>query len=120
MFGNRILFVLISVFFAMIMNVSMVPIHEDDEFIPTEIMNEDEHMITTEIISETTAIPDVVTDNLLFFEVTVVPFDKSIKTDDNLLYYKQGAVPFTPQPDEPLSFTAEMPHAMGNISYDKL
>ncbi len=91
----------------MIIDVSMAPIHQ-------------EKVITTETISGTMVIPDVVTDYLLFFEVTAIPFDKNIKTDDHLLYYKQGAVPVTPKPDESHSFTIEIPHIMDNISYNKI
>jgi hypothetical protein len=44
-----------------------------------------------------------------------VPFDESIKTDKDLLFYK-GIIPITPEPDGPHSFT----HAMFNISNNEM
>jgi len=72
----------------MVMTISTVPIdHHEDEF------------VTTEETGETTVIPDVVTNNLLFFDVTAMPIDKSIQTNEGLLFHKEGVVPITPEAD---------------------
>ena len=77
MFGNRILLVYITLFVIMINAVSMGPIDEEDG--PSEY--EDSEMESSEEMSETTTIPDVVTDNLLFSDVTTLPMDKDIKNE---------------------------------------
>jgi len=86
------------------MNISTIPFDDHDN-----------EVATAEEVHATSTIPDVVTDDLLFFDVTAVPFDKSIKTDKDLLFYK-GIIPITPEPDGPYSFT----HAMFNVSNNEM
>ncbi len=106
MISTRILFVFMALMLVMVIDVSMAPVYEEDGE-------------TTETIIETTDVPDVVTDHLLFFDVSAMPSYKNVETGDKLLYNKQGAVLVTPSPDESHLFTIEIPHVTGNISYNE-
>jgi hypothetical protein len=97
MIGNRAIFIFVSLLLAMVMIVSTVPIQKDEETTdkPTEKYMEEE-TTTLHEIHETSTIPQIVTDNLLFVEVIVVPLDKNIIKDNTLLFKEEGKVPVTP------------------------
>ncbi len=90
MISNRMILVCITLFLVMVMNGSTAPVDRVDE------------VVTTEGMYITSALPDVVTDKLLFFKVTALHFDKSIKMKD-FLYYKQGVLPVISDYDKPRS-----------------
>jgi hypothetical protein len=96
MIGNRAIFIFVSLLLAMVMIVSTVPIQKDEETTdkPTEKYMEEE-TTTLHEIHETSTIPQIVTDNLLFVEVIVVPLDKNIIKDNTLLFKEEGKVPVT-------------------------
>jgi hypothetical protein len=99
MIGNRSLFFFVTLFLIMVITISTAPVDHD----------EDEFATTVENI-ETTAIPDVVTNDLLFFDITAMPIDKSIQTNEGLLFHKEGVFPITPAADGPASFSNPMSH----------
>lgn len=86
MIGKQALFMLISLVLVMIMNVSTVPIKKDGEK-----------------LAATTSFPDVVTDNLLFFDGTEELNNGDI-SDNKYLLYSKDSTPFIPVADEPLEF----------------
>ncbi len=93
----------------MVMSISTAPMYEgDNEDVTPSSHNHNHEGETEEEIHETTSVPDVVTNDLLFFDVTAVPLDKSIKTNEGLLFGKEGDVPITPEPDEPHSFNNQI------------
>jgi hypothetical protein len=105
MIGNRSLFVFITLLLVMVMSISTAPMYEgDNETVTPSSHNHNHESETEEEIHETTSVPDVVTNDLLFFDVTALPFDKIIKTNEGLLFRKESEVLVTPELDEPHLF----------------
>lgn len=86
------------------------PITYDDTKIESdEESDEDEIESTTvEYIQETTSIPEVVTDRLLFVNVTKISLDidNLMKVIDPLLFDNEGELPATPTTETPEPFTS--------------
>ena len=105
MICNRTLFIVITFGLLMITSISMAPFENDEEPVTREQTND---------------LPDVVTDGLLFVDVTGIPLDENIKTDGRLLYDQKNSLPRTPKPDEPRAVVLTTPDQMVNVSNDEI
>lgn len=83
----------------MITSISMAPIEDNEEPMTDEHTND---------------LPEVVTNGLLFADVTGIPLDESIKTDGRLLFDKSNVIPRTPKPDEARAVMIPTPSPMGD------
>jgi hypothetical protein len=92
MIASRCIFIFITLFLAMVLTISTAPVI-DSEVVTT--VNE---------IEETSDLPEVVTDRLLFFDVTRMPLDENVKTGDVLLFEKDSEMPIIPITETPQSF----------------
>ena len=118
MVSSRVILICITLFLAMVMTISSLPIadkelgtNEHTESMTNEHSKPsvDETITPTDEIKETSTIPDVVTNKLLFADEKVVPMDENIKKGEFLLFKTDNDIPVTPSTEDPRSFEINLP-----------
>jgi methionine-rich copper-binding protein CopC len=110
MASSRGIFIVITLFLAMLMTISSAPVVHD-QLVTSEPESKVVDDVATKMneIKHTTDVPDVITDKLLFFDVTAMPMDENIKTGNTLLFEKTGDTPQYPPTEGPRSFQMDAP-----------
>lgn len=97
-------FIFVTLFLAMFMTISSVPIVDYES-----VTSEPEKKFIDNEIKGTTELPDVITDKLLFYDVTAIPIGENIKTGDALLFENIDDIPHFPPTEDPRSFQMTVP-----------
>jgi hypothetical protein len=110
MVSSRVIFIFVTLFVAMLMTISSAPV-VDDESVTSEPEDKSfQDMVPTQNETEqTTDVPDVITDKLLYFDATAMPLDENIKTGNFLLFEKPGDLPQYPPTEDTQLFQMSMP-----------
>jgi hypothetical protein len=121
MVSSRAILICITLFLAMVMTISSLPVVDKESetkepivdkelktkkpIVDKEVMtNEHPKTSVDETMTPTSTIPEVITDNLLFADAKDVPIDENIRKGEVLLFKTDNDVPVTPSTDDPRSF----------------